>query len=484
MAGGQLYGTLRRSLKGSVAGKVAYNTATQLAGKAAALGIAAVSLALLTRYLGPDDYGRYTLALMLTTVLGVLADVGLFTTVVRDISRSPERSEELVGNALTLRLLLSLAVIVLAAAVSLLLPYDEQTRIAVLLAGAPLMLGLLNSSLLTVLQARLRMDRAAVADVVGRAASLGLVLLVIALDLGFYAVIGAAAGGMLATLVVTFAFTRRLVRIRFLADTAVWRRLLAASLPLGAALAINELYFRADAVIISIYRDVDEVGFYTLAYRILEITLAVGPIFLASVFPLLSSYAVGDHPRMKRAIQRAWDVFLIIGLPLAAGGALLAPQIIDLAGGEDFADAAEPLRILFAAGALAFVNGLFGYALIAIERQRNALWLNVAGLTFNVALNLALVPEYGIVAAAIVTVASEILILGGSYLLMRRHLDFFPRPVLLLPAIAATAAMSLLLWLLEDGSLFVLAPLGALVYGALFFAISAEGRALARELRP
>ncbi len=53
------------------------------------LAIGAVSIAVLTRYLGPADYGRYTLALMYMQLFAVLADVGLFTTVVREISKDP-----------------------------------------------------------------------------------------------------------------------------------------------------------------------------------------------------------------------------------------------------------------------------------------------------------------------------------------------------------------------------------------------------------
>ena len=111
-------------------------------------------------------------------------------------------------------------------------------------------------------------------------------------------------------------------------------------------------------------------------------------------------------------------------------------------GGADFDGSVTPLRILLAAGALALVNGIFGLALIARERQVAALWLNVTALVFNVGLNLVLVPAYGIVAAAIVTVASEILILAGSYPLMRRYLGFFPSPGTLGAALVAAAAMA------------------------------------------
>jgi O-antigen/teichoic acid export membrane protein len=471
-------------LERSVAGRVAYNTAVQVAGKAAGLGLAAASLALLTRYLGPSDYGKYTLALMFSQVLGVLADVGLFTTVVREISRAPERTEELVGNALTLRLLLAFVLVALAGLVSLALPYTPQVRVAIVLAGGPLVLGLLNSSLLAVFQARLLMDRATIADLVGRLAALALVALVVVLDLGFYAVIGAAAGGALATLVVTWRLTRPLVRVRFLRDLAVWRRLLVVSLPLGVALAINELYFRADTVIISVLRPYDDVGAYTLAYRILELALIVGTVFLTSVFPLLSAYVHGEQERMRTTVQRSWDVLVLAAVPVAAGGATLASSLVELVAGGDFGGSVTPLRILLAAGVLMLLNGLFGYTLIAAERQLNALWLNLAALAFNIGLNLALVPAYGIEAAALVTAGSEVLIFTGSFVLMRRHLHFFPRPGPLVPALVAAGAMSALLWALEPASLALLVPLGALVYGGLLLGISPGTRRLARGLRP
>lgn len=462
---------------------MAFNTAVQVAGKGAVLVIAAASIAVLTRYLGPDDYGRFTLALMYMQLFGVLADVGLLTTVVRDISKEPERTEELVGNALTLRLLLSFLAIGLAAAVSLLLPYDHDVRVAIVLAGGPLLLGMLNTSLVAVFQARLRMGRAMIAETVGRAAGFGLTVAVAALDLGFYAVMGAAAGGALVTLVITYSLSRGLVRVRFLSDRRLWKPLLSASLPLGLALAINELYFRADTLVISLFRPYEDVGLYTLAYRILEFTLALGTVFLTSVFPVLSSRVVRGGPAVGRTIQSAFDFFVIVAVPLAAGGAIAAPALIELAGGSEFAGASTPLQVLLVAGGLAWVNGVFGYALIAKERQLNALWLNVLGLTVNVGLNLALVPEYGIVAAAVITVFSELVILVGSYFLMQRHFEFFPRPGLLPPVLIAAAAMAAVLWPLRDASFFVLLPVGTAVYAGLLLAISPSSRAALAGIR-
>ena len=49
----------------------------------------------------PEQLNAYNVA-MRDELFGVLADVGIYTTVVREISKEPERTEELVGNALVL----------------------------------------------------------------------------------------------------------------------------------------------------------------------------------------------------------------------------------------------------------------------------------------------------------------------------------------------------------------------------------------------
>jgi O-antigen/teichoic acid export membrane protein len=342
---------------------------------------------------------------------------------------------------------------------------------------------MMTTAYVAILQSRLQMSRAVVGDVVGRAASLLLALLVVWLDLGFYAVMLAAGGGALATLIVTWLNTRRLAAIRFRANLAVWRPLLVAALPLGLALAINSLYFRADTLIISFYEPYSEVGLYTLAYRILELGLVVGYVFVNTTFPVLSQAVEHDEPRALRMIQMSTDLLVVLGIPLVAGGLVLAPQIVELASGEDFAGAAEPLRILLVAGALAWVNGVFGLALIAKNRQTSALWLNVSALAFNVGFNFLLIPRYGIVVAAIVTVASEVLILAGSYVLMRRHFDFFPLPRTLPAALAAGAAMGGLVWLARDLPVPVVVPLGAAAYGGLLWMLSPTSREVLTGLR-
>jgi O-antigen/teichoic acid export membrane protein len=467
----------------SVVRRVAWNTAAQALGKAAVLAIGAASVVVTTRYLGASGYGQLALAFAFVQMLGLLADLGLLTVVVREISRDPAATERLVGNALTLRLALSLGVIALSGLLGLVLPYTPRVRVAILIAGVPLVLGLANTAIVAVFQARLRMDRAAISDVAGRAAAFAALVAVAALDLGFYAVVATAGLGALVTLLVTWWLSRPLVRIRPAASRAVWRSLLAAALPVGAALAVTEVYFRADTLIVSIFEPYEEVGFYALGYRVIELLGVLPAIVMTSVFPLLSRYLRESRDLARRTIDATADLFVALGVPLAAGGLVVAPELVRLIGGDEFEGAATTLRILLFAGALAFVSGLFGLALIAGDRQRSALRLGLAALAFNLPLNFALVPWLGIDAAAAVAVASELLLVGGGLALVRRELGVAPRFRLLWRSLVAGAAMAAVLVLVDDWTLAVLLPLGAALYLAGLWALGGIDRRMLEALR-
>jgi O-antigen/teichoic acid export membrane protein len=465
--------------------RVATNTALQLAGKAVVMLVGLASVAVTTRYLEASGYGKLALAFAFVQTFGLLADIGLLTVAVREMSRTPERTNQLAGAVLALRLALSLAVVPLAALVSLAFPYDRDVRFAILIAGGALVLGLANGALVGVFQAKLRMGRAAISDVAGRVAAFAALAAVAALDLGFYAVVATAAVGAAVSLCVSWALVRPLARPLLGAGRAPWRPLLAAALPVGAALAVTEIYFRADTFIISLFRDYDEVGAYSLAYRVVELLAVFPAVVMTSVFPLLSNYLApgATRNRAQVTIDAAGDVFLAVGLPIAAGGLVVAPQVVELVAGDGFADAADPLRVLLFAGALAAVSGLFGYALIAAGRQASALRLSVAALTFNLALNFALVPSLGVDAAAGVALGSELIMVAGGLWLVRRELDLRPRFRIAWRALVAAGAMAGALALVPAESLALLLPLGIAVYALALYALGGLDRRALEALR-
>lgn len=467
----------------TLARQVARNTAAQIAGKAAVLAIGAASITITTRYLGAAGYGSFALAFALLQMLGVLSDAGLTAVVVREISREPERTVTLVGNALVVRLALGLAVVVGAAALALVLPYSPDVREAVLIAGVPFLCGVASSSLAAVFQARLEMRRAAVADVAGRLAGFGALVSVVAADAGFLAVVASTAVGAAVTLAVTVMLVRPLAAVSPRADRTVWRELLVASIPIGVTLAVTEVYFRADTFILSLFRSFEEVGAYSLAYRVFELLAVFPAIIMTSAYPLLSRFVSTRRDAAARIADAAADVFLAFGVPLAAAGLVLAPELVQLVAGDGFAEADTPLRLLLCAAAPAWISGLLGYTLIAGHRQRLVLRLSVVALVVNLALNLALVPSYGADAAAAVALGCELFLVTGGWLLVRAQLGIAPRLRMLWRAVVAAAVMAGGLWWQRDASLALLIPGGAAVYAAALAAVGGVDRRALEVLR-
>ncbi|MFN2470668.1 MAG: oligosaccharide flippase family protein [Gaiellaceae bacterium] len=429
----------------ALARRVAWNTAAQTAARITTLGFAFLATVLLTRHLGVDGYGDYTAVLVYVTLFVVFFDLGTYTVLVRELSQGLGSPSELVGKALGLRFLLALVVAGVAAGLAPLLygsAGDERLRAGIFIGLFFIVFSAVGTTFAAPFQARLRMDRPAASEVISQAFLVGTIVLLVAADASFESIIVAFVAAAAVNAAVLLAFLLREGGIRLQVDWPFWRRLLVTSLPLGLALVLNTIYFRIDALLLSLLKESEEVGIYGLAYRFLEMATPFGYFFVASVFPPLSAAAAaGDASLVRDLTQRSFDVLAVAAIALVAAVTARAGDIAELVGGSEFVDAGTPLTIVIVGAGLAFVTTYFAYLLVAINRQRAILTLSAATLAFNVALNLVLIPPYGYVAAAAVATTSEALLLAGSLVLAYRHAGFVASMRVPLRALAAGAVM-------------------------------------------
>ena len=206
--------------------------------------------------------------------------------------------------------------------------------------------------------------------------------------------------------------------------------------------------------------------------------------FVIALFPLLSRYAQDDRRQLARLSETGLKVLLILAFPIAVGTTLLAePIIVVLAGPGYLPESARALQVLIWYLPISFVNGLLQYVLIAVDRQRTLSVAFAVGVVFNVAANLLLIPTYGYLAAAVVTVASEVVLLAPFlWVALREVGSLAVLGVAWRPALAALA-MGVPVWLLADWSWPLAVVAGALVYGAGLLALRAVGAEERAELR-
>ena len=469
----------------SVAQKVAWNTLALVAARVVTLALTLVGTVLLTRYLGVDGYGDFTAVIVYISLFSVLFDLGIVTLLVRELAQEPTSEVALVGKVLTLRLLLAVGVGVLAAALAPVLypgPEHDQLRLGIAVALPTILFSSIASTLTAVFQARLKLERAALAEVGAQLVAVGLLAVLVVTDRSFEEIVAATVAGAAVNALLVYLLVRNLVAVRPQVDVRAWRRTLVRALPLGTALVLNMIYFRVDALLLSLLRDPREVGIYGLAWRFLEVLTVFPYFFVAAVFPLLAAAtASGDLDGLRRLCQRSFDVLVVAALPLTLGIVATAPRLVSLVAGEEFAEAVGPLRLVMVGAGVTFITTLLGYLLVALDRQLQALWLTSVVLVLNLGLNLLFIPEYGYWAAAVIATATDVLVLVGLLWMAQRYGGF--TPALSVAFRAGIAGLLLFAGAFAlRGYLLLAIPVGAAVYVSALYALRVPRALGLREL--
>jgi O-antigen/teichoic acid export membrane protein len=461
--------------------RLASNTIVQAVGIPLQSLVSLGTYAAITRYLGPSAFGDYTTASVFLLIPVAFADIGLSAIVVREISAVPERADAVLRASYSLRLIISAVAVAATVGTSFVLPFDHRARVAILIMAFGAFLSLVNLSVMPILQVQLRMQWAVFANLAGRFVTLVATLAVLALGLGFKAVVVANVIGLAVILVVGVYAARSAYTLRPSIDVAYWRRFLKASLVLGLGLAITQVYFRVDTVLIALLRPAAEVGLYGAAYKFIELTQGLAYTVFVSMFPALSAFAARGDSRFASLAQKGFDVVLAAALPLTIGMVFAARPLLEATAGDRYGAAAGVLQILAFYPLLAFVDGLLWRILIASHQERTLLIIGVSILTLNIALNLIFIPLYGYRAAAVTSIGSEAFSLAIGIVAVRRRVGFLPRLDYLPAVVFAGVVMTAVMFALPVERL-VAAVVGGILYVVVLVLLPGTVRLTVREL--
>ncbi len=477
----------------SVARKILSNTAAQILGKAviALLGLAVVKIA--TGYLSVEGYGEYIIIYEFLAFFGIAADLGLFTIAVKEMAEDEKNIPKIIGNILSLRTILVIATMLLAIVTVFLIPKYADSRIplGVAIASVTVILTILNGTITSVLQTKLKMHLASIATVIGKIFSVGFMVYVVFYGFpndsttGFYMLIVAGIIGNLIMLITTNYFVKKITPIKYQFDPQLWKNVLIKSLPYGLALILSTVYFRIDTILISFIRDESEVGVYGVAMRMLEQLTILPLYFMNSVLPVLTKALKEKSEKYKQIIRYSFDFLAAMAVPIVVGGALLAYPIIFIVStpeflsriSEGFYGSDIAFQILVFALLFQFFNILFAFILIAVNKQSRLLYINAVGVIFNIITNLIFIPIYGFMGAAVTSVVSEFIIMIATFFAARKYVDFSLSGKSLIKITFSALVMGcavhflqpLTYAFLQNWNVVLLIVLGALIYVAMLF---------------
>jgi O-antigen/teichoic acid export membrane protein/glycosyltransferase involved in cell wall biosynthesis len=371
--------------------------------------IAVLLLPIYTRYLTPADYGKIETLLALTTVMGLVLRAGITSAFFRFYFDADDHAGRVrvlrtsfwftMGSA-TLGLVLLL---MFASPLSTLLFGTDSAADLVSAAGVALW-ATVNYEQLTAL---FRVEERSVAFVVASLFNIFLtismtLLLVVTFDQG---PLGVIVGNFTGTLVVYLAllgYRREQLGLEF--DRGLLREMNRFGIPLVPTALFLWVTNFSDRIFLVKLASVSEAGLYSVGVRVASAMVLLLTAF-RTAWPAFA-YSIRDDDEARRTYAYVLSYLTVVTAWVALALTLLSPWIVDLLAADAFAESASVV------GPLAFSTVAYGaYIVIAIgvgrSRRTQFNWV-VTGFAavVNLVLNLTLIPRYGMMGAAVATVAA------------------------------------------------------------------------------
>jgi O-antigen/teichoic acid export membrane protein len=382
--------------------------------------LAVILLPLYTSYLTGRDYGRVETLIAFTAILVTLLRMGISSAFFRFYFDSPEPAERLRVVRTSFWFTMS------SATAGLLIGLAAAPQISHVLALGPGQENLVRAAFVGLwaqmnyeqLTSLFRVEERSVAFVLASLANIAItigatVLLVVVFDQHALGVIVGNFIGTLCVYLALLAYRREQVGLQF--DSALLREMNRFGMPLvPSALALWTLNF-SDRFFLAHLKGQTEVGLYSIGVRIAS-ALTLLLVAFRTAWPAFA-YSIENDREARRAYGYVLTYLTFVACWISLALGLLSPWLVRLltARPQFYAGSRVVAPLAFAGAAWA------AYTVVAIgigrARRTQFNWVVTgAAAALNVILNVVLIPPYGMMGAAIATLAAySAMFLGMSW---------------------------------------------------------------------
>jgi O-antigen/teichoic acid export membrane protein len=443
---------------------------------------------LIARMLGPSGLGIYSVAVAYYAVIAMAGEMGATNLLVRELARDRSLTSRYLSHVLVMTASASVIAMVGFAAVLTQLDYEETLAESLFVIVAAILPGTLKVVQEAVFVAHQRVEFATITTF---AASVVNIALGVALLKGGHGIVSLVV--LFAALQYAIALTylliinRWIARLRWEFSRRFAGQILRDMRAFAGSSLLGGLFSRVEIIILSAVATPSQVGFYSAAYKLVDLCYFIPQTFMTNVYPTLSRAYASSREHAQKIQEKAITCLLVVALPLSVGLAVGAGPLILLAFGPGFSGAVTPLRVLSASVVLFCLHAVLWRILAARGEQALVLRVQAVTIVARIGTGYPLISAFGAVGAAITTTVSLMLHTGLLSYCVRRdgtRMAVGRRAWRFATAAAGTGAV---IWLaLGHLQLWEVAPLALLAYAALVTVMrgfDAEDIALLRSLR-
>ncbi|MGB3715501.1 MAG: oligosaccharide flippase family protein [Candidatus Promineifilaceae bacterium] len=426
------------------------------------------------RILGPADAGSYATAIIIAGWFEIISNWGLNTLIIREVSRDKLQASRYLLNTTVLRLgtgiMASIPILVYVITVrNAGNPLGIDATVAIFLLMIGMVFSGMGQGFAGLFYAYEKAEFNAAITTVTTILKVGFGVLVLLMGYGFVGLAGVSILVNLLTLVLLAgaAFMQLSLPGPWIIDFGLQRRMITLSYPLMLNHLFAVIFFQVDVPLMRQINGDKVVGWYNSAYKWINAFNVIPSFFTFALFPVISRQAQKTKTDARRTFRMSIKLMLLMAFPIAAVTTLLAPLMIGILGGREFLpDGAFALQLVVWSIPIGWMNSVSNYVLVAFGLEKRLTIAFVIGLAFNVIANLIFLPRFSYVAASIITIFSEIVLLILFAYYLRPALPDVGWLKIIKRPLAVTAIM---LWAMVVGSM--ISVFMALVFGVGAFLI-------------
>lgn len=379
------------------------------------------------RYLGPEQFGLLSFAIAFVSLFGAFVVLGLPSIVVRDIVRDPSRKETTLGTAAALQLASGFLSYALLMFFIFWLRADDPLAMAIVAILGSMVLFKAADVAIYWFESQVQSKYIVVVQngVFIFFALSKIVLILIGSSVFAFAWV-ALGEAMVAAILMAFLMGRYGEALNTL--EVRWTRakeLLRDSWPLLLSSVAVTIYMKIDQIMLASMKGDEAAGIYSAALRISEIWYFFPVAICASIFPSMLEMREHDKGEYYKRLQYLFDIMVWISIVLALFTTLFSTWVVTFLFGHEYVAAGPVLAIHIWGAVFVFLGVASSQWFIAENLQFLSLQRTLIGLIINVFGNIALIPTYGALGAAISTIVSQAIAAWGSDILQSRTRALF-----------------------------------------------------------
>jgi O-antigen/teichoic acid export membrane protein len=361
----------------------------------------------IARVLGPEQYGVLAAAVALAGILSVFIQFGLPALLNREVAAYPETATRLILLFLILESLTSVVVLFVLYPLASFLGYQGKVLLVCYLA----VFAEVGRAMIMTLRGAVkglgwfRFESIAVTS--ERTTAIGIASIVLFQTQNLILVLATVVIVRFIHVIGILLVLKQRFKISAPIDLEKCIGTLKIAYPFAVSGVFWILYYQIDLVMLKTISTGEETGFYSAAYRILEMFAALPGFAFHVLFTRFAHYKINSPEKLPEQLFKATRLLLLMVTPPILIAGIIQYQLVNIIYGNTFLPAVNSLSFLLPSLAIKMYGSIAEHFLQATGQEKRVPKMLIFAALANILLNAVLIPEFAAVGASIATLISE-----------------------------------------------------------------------------